>query len=57
MKAWIVSDCYDDDRRFLVKHGWRCVDKDFCTCVNCSSADLCEAYQEHVREEAENENT
>ena len=49
---------WDDafDRKFLVEHGWSCVEPDYDVCEECFAADVCEKYQDYKREiESENE--
>lgn len=38
--------CDPDDRRFLVEHGWSCVEPEYDECPECPAADICEKYLE-----------
>lgn len=45
-----------DDRRFLVEHGWSCVEPEYDECPECPAADICEKYLDYKKEvEAEEE--
>lgn len=35
-----------DDRRFLVEHGWSCVEPEYDECTECPASDICEKYLE-----------
>lgn len=44
----------DDDRRFLLAHGWRCMDTpDIDLCQACTDNDVCEWYQDYKTAEFE----
>ena len=43
----------DDDRRFLIQHGWRCMDTPdiIDLCQACTDNDVCEWYQDYKNED------
>lgn len=49
---------WDDphDRRFLVDHGWSCVEPEYEECPECPASDICKKYLDYKKEvEAEEE--
>ena len=39
-------DWYDpDDRKFLVRYGWSCVEPDYSECPECPAHDICDRYE------------
>lgn len=38
------------DRRFLVENGWACVEPNYNICPNCPAADICDKYNDYVKD-------
>ena len=38
------------DRRFLVDHGWSCVEPIYEHCLDCPASDICDKYSDYKRE-------
>lgn len=41
------------DRKFLVGYGWSCVEPDYEKCAYCYASDICDKYQDYIKEKEE----
>lgn len=41
------------DRKFLVGYGWSCAEPDYEECASCSASDICDKYQDYIKEKEE----
>lgn len=42
--------CDIDDRKFLARYGWSCLEPDYSVCPECPASTLCNKYSDYVQE-------